>query len=261
MDRSFLSQPEVIAASRRFVCVRLTTYEDKEESDFLKSFHVTRSGELENTVFALLAPDGNQRLVRASRSARQTFGDAGRMAEAMNRIAGTYPGREPAPGTLPELPRVRNLRLAIDVAACDHQPLVVFFAPDATARRALEDRLARLAWAQEFLGRFVFVAAAAEELSLIPGARLEAGVFVVQPDQFGLRGSVLRQIGADVGPDELAKGLREGAALFRPEVTSFGEHVQAGHELGIFWETLLPVTDPMEQRARERGRKQRPTPP
>ena len=55
MDRSFLSQPEVIAVSRRLICVRLTTYENKEEGEFLKTLTRTRSGDLENTVLAVLA--------------------------------------------------------------------------------------------------------------------------------------------------------------------------------------------------------------
>ena len=37
MDRSYLSQQDVIAASRPFICVRLTTYESKEEGAFLKA--------------------------------------------------------------------------------------------------------------------------------------------------------------------------------------------------------------------------------
>src|SRR5689334_10091271 len=197
MDRSFLSRPEVIAASRQFACVRLTTYENKDEGEFLKAFNVTRSGELENTVFALLEPDGKRRLARASRSARQTFGDAERMAEAMNRLAREYPGKEPADRAPPGLPLVTNLRLAIDVAACDNQPLVVLFAPDDAARRSLEEKVRSLAWHEQFVGRFVYVAVAdAAELDRVEGARAEAGLLVVQPDRFGLKGKVLRQAGA-----------------------------------------------------------------
>src|SRR4051812_12431801 len=98
MDRSYLSQPEVIAASRAFVCVRLATYEDEEEGKFLKAFQVTRSGELENTVFTILAPDGKKQLARASRSARGTFGDADRMAATMKRITGEIPGKQTPAG-------------------------------------------------------------------------------------------------------------------------------------------------------------------
>jgi hypothetical protein len=255
MDRSFLSRPEVIAASRQFVCVRLTTYENRDEGEFLKSFNVTRSGELENTVFALLDADGKRRLTRASRSARQTFGDAGRMAETMDRIAREYPVREPRGVAPPGLPAVANLRLAVDVAACDNQPLAVLFASDETTRRDLEERVRSLAWDEEFVGRFVYAAVAdAGELSRIEGARSGARLVVVQPDRFGLKGKVLRQVGAGATRAELAACLREGAELFRPQEESFAEHVRAGHEQGVFWETVIAVTDPMEQQARERGR-------
>src|SRR5438132_6022415 len=107
MDRSFLSQPEVIAASRAFVCVRLTSYENADEAQFLKSLVRTRSGEAENTVFMILAPDGQKQLSRGSRSARGTFGDAPRMAEAMNRVAAQYASAKA--DTLPPLPLVASV--------------------------------------------------------------------------------------------------------------------------------------------------------
>src|SRR3954469_23937633 len=112
MDRSFLSRPEVIAASRPFVCVRLATYEDKDEAAFLKSFRVGGSGELENTVFTVLASDGRRELTRASRGATHTFGDASRMAATLTRIAREQKARPPADP--PELPTVANVRLAVN---------------------------------------------------------------------------------------------------------------------------------------------------
>src|SRR3954452_16415150 len=117
MDRSFLSQPDVTAAARRFVCVRLTTYENAEEAAMLQALCPTRSGELENTVFALLSPDGKRPLTRPGRTARHTFGDAAEMARAMHRIADEYKvPASPAPGIL-ELPTVPTVRLALNVAA------------------------------------------------------------------------------------------------------------------------------------------------
>jgi hypothetical protein len=252
MDRCFLSQAEVVAASRRFVCVRLLTYEDRTEGAFLKSLVRTRSGELENTVFALLSPDGKQVLTRASRSARHTFGDARQLAETMDRCAGRYAARE-FPAALPAVPSVR---LALNVAACDHRPLVVAFAPEAMARRRLAERLASLVWDERFRGRFTYVtAAAATELSAIQDAPTEAGVFVVQPDRFGLAGKALKQVGAEAPPAALAACLTYGLALHRPSDEAFGEHVRDGHQQGVFWETIIPVTDPMERQARERGRR------
>jgi hypothetical protein len=250
MDRSYLSQPDVITASRQFVCVRLTTYEDKEEGDFLKAFRVTRSGELENTVFTILAPDGKKQLARAARSARQTFVDAPAMAETMTRISREHPGKDPADGKLPELPIVRNLRLAIDVAACDNRPLVVLCGTD------LEERLNALAWSGRFMGRFIYVKVAdAKELAGVDGAKPEPGVLVLESDRFGQKAKTLRQVGAMATEAELVSCLEQAAGLYQGAEKTFAGHVQQGHRLGVFWETVIPVTDPMERQARERGRR------
>src|SRR5258708_38009543 len=88
MDRSFLSQPEVIAASRQFVCVRLATYEDPLEAKFTQALVRTRSGEVENTAFCLLAPDGKKKLSRSARGTEQGYADAAEMAADMKRVAG-----------------------------------------------------------------------------------------------------------------------------------------------------------------------------
>lgn len=232
MDRSFLSQPDVIAASRSFVCVRLATYEDKEEGAFLKAFDVTRSGELESTVFAVLSSDGKRQLARASRGAEHTFGDADRMVRSLQRIAADYPAKDSQPS---ELPRVANVRLAINVAACDSQPLVVIFGQDVKARKQLEERLTALAWSERFIGQFVYAAASrGAELAAIEGAKGESGVLVVQSDKFGQKGKVLTQVAADAPRGELAKCLEEGAKLYQRQEKTFASHVRQGHEQGVF---------------------------
>ena len=67
MDRSLWSDPLVIDASRKFVCVRLATYEDAVEGKLLEGIYRGRSGQLENTVFVMLAPDGKTRLSASGR--------------------------------------------------------------------------------------------------------------------------------------------------------------------------------------------------
>ena len=81
---------------------------------------------------------------------------------------------------------------------------------------------------------------------------LGAVLLVVQPDKYGLRGSVLAQT-AD--PAAFADTLAAGAKAFKREAKTFSNHVREGHKDGVYWETKLPVTDPMEAAARERGRK------
>src|SRR2546421_4231875 len=119
MDRSFLSQPEVIAASRKFVCIRLLSYENKNEAAYLKAICPTRSGELENTVVCMLSPDAKKMLSPAARGTQQLFGNAANMASSLNKVAETI---ESKPASL-DLPEVANVRLGLDVAASDKQPL------------------------------------------------------------------------------------------------------------------------------------------
>jgi hypothetical protein len=257
MDRSFLSQPEVISASRQFVCIRLTTYENASEAKLLKSICPTGSGELENTVFAILSVDGKKTLTRPARSPSHAFDNATRMAETMERIARSLPPKRTADQSSPELPTVANVRLALDVAACDRQPLVILFAQDQASRRELTEKLKPLAWSDELRGRFVYAESSTEQdLAPIAGARAAAGFVVVQPDRFGLKGTVLKQVPGTTSGDELAQAFREAASKYQPQVETFRAHIQTGRLAGAFWETKLPVTDPMERQARDRTRRE-----
>src|SRR5262245_57926814 len=119
MDRSYLSRPEVIAASRAFVCIRLTTYEDEAETKFLRTVFAGRSGDVENTTFTILSPDGQEKLVRASRSTRQVFADAAEMARTMTTIAGRYNASAGEADKISALPITVDVRLGLDVAASD----------------------------------------------------------------------------------------------------------------------------------------------
>jgi hypothetical protein len=250
MDRSFLSQAEVIAASRQFVCVRLTTYEDKKEAELLKSIFVGRSGDVENTTFTILPPDGKQPLVRPGRSARHCFGSAAQMADAMNRIAKQYEGRKADAD--PPLPKVPNVRLALDVAACENQPLAVLCARDAGALRQLEGRVRTLAWSDDLLGQAVYaVTDDFDQLKSIEGVPAAGGLLVIQPDRYGLKGKVLGHAAADAASAELARVLKTAISEHRPFEKTFENHIREGHRVGVFWETQIPVTDWMEKRARE----------
>jgi hypothetical protein len=255
MDRSFLSRPEVIAASQDFVCVRLATYESAPEAEFLTALAQTGSGELENTVVTILSPDGKRQLVRGARSPRQVFANAGQMAQTMNRIAARYRAGMQIDWAIADLPAVADVRLAIDIAACDGQPLVILFAKDKKVRTDLSENMKSLAWSDEFRGRFVYVKTSEpEDLEKIRGVEPQEGVVVAQSDRFGLSGAALSQVPASAPRGALADGLRKGINLYQPVQESFSDHVRAGRLAGILWDTKVPVTDPMERLARQRGR-------
>jgi hypothetical protein len=250
MDRSFLSQPQVITASRKFVCIRMMTYENSAEMRLLQSFGATGSGEVENTLVCVLSPDGRRQLTEASRSLREVFGDADRMAEELDRIAkaSTVVGKA-AEST--DLPKLDNVRLALDVAACDKHPLVVVFAADPSMRQSLEGRLGQLAWRPDLIGKLVYASTGqASDLSMVEAAELKTGALVVQPDRFGLKGTVLGRLADSQSATEWQDGLRSALARFQKSDDDFAEHVHDGRLEGVFWKTSLPVSDPHEQRAR-----------
>src|ERR1041385_4466497 len=153
MDRSFLSHADVIQASRKCVCIRLTTYESESEAKFSKYLLTTRSGEVENTTFGLLAPDGKTKLTRTARGARQVFADSAEMTKVMNDVVTRYPAK--ADAKAPGLPVTLDARLGVNVAASDDQPLVLVLAADEKVRTALSETVAQLAWCKEFIGHFV----------------------------------------------------------------------------------------------------------
>ena len=61
MDRSLLCQKNVIEASRGLICLRLATYENAAEVKYLEKVFRGGSGQLENTVFAMLSPSAPSR--------------------------------------------------------------------------------------------------------------------------------------------------------------------------------------------------------
>lgn len=250
MDRSFLSQAPVIDASRAFVCARLATYEDKEEGVFLKNLVRTRSGELENSVFALLAPDGKTTLAPASRGPRRSYANARQMAEDMTRLARKF---TPAAGPA-ALPAVTSARLGITVAAADNLPLVVVLGK-AEARKGLVEKVTALAWGKEHVGRFIYALAESEkDLPGVTGVKAGAGVVVVEPDRFGTGGKALAQAGADATAAGVGEALTAGSKAYGRAAAVMGSHLRAGREKGVFYVPPQAVTDPQEAQARRRGR-------
>lgn len=251
MDRSFLSQPAVIAASRNFVCIRLTSYEDEAEMKFCRSLFVGRSGDVENTTFTILSPDGRDPLVRTGRSAKQVFADAAAMAAVLNKIAREYPAtpnndHRPLPVTL-------DARLGLDVAASDNLPLLVVVATDPIRRKELENQVAALAWSDEINGRFTYsTVSSITDIPNLSGVSIREGVFVIEPDTFGQQGTVVSQAGADAAPEQIRGMMLSGLKDRAKASKNSRDHRAQGIRQGAFWEPKLPVTDREEANARHR---------
>ena len=244
MDRSFLLQKDVIEASRDFVCIRLATYEDKEEAAYLARVFSGPLGTLENTVFAMLAPDARSYLTRTGRGPRWAFADAADMAASMRRFSARF---EPS-GKRSALPALKDFRLSLNVAACDNLPLVVAVGESAADRQAWNEKLAELAWTSEMLGRCAYAPSCPpQELkkAKIPAA---SGLYVIAPDPFGLTGRILARLESRDDPN-LVKSLRTALDRFVPPTKTTPAHLDEGHRRGVYWETVVPVTDPQARTA------------
>ena len=237
MDRSYLSDSAVIQASRDFVCVRLATYEDESEGKLLESIFRGHSGQLENTVFCILAPNGKTKLVRAGRSPHMTFRgppeeSAREMAAAMKKYAAKYKAKN---GDR-KLPVLKNLRLAINVASCDGLPLAIAVG-EKNAQAAT-----RLAWTKNYAGQLLWVTVKdVAALKDFKGVDAKAAVVVVQPDTYGLKATLLTQA-TDVA--KVSAALDAALKKHRSEEKDPRQHINQGRRKGVNWETEIPVTDP-----------------
>jgi len=248
MDRSYLSRPEVIEASKKFVCVRMMTYESESEARVLQSFW--RPGApLENTVFIILDPQGRP-LIRGDRGPRRMFRDSRELADTMNRISRSYKGN----GEPKELPAVPTVRLALNVAACDKRPLLIVVARDSARRKALADRLATLVWRDELAGKLIYATAAPGELDQIEGVNRDSTYLFVLPDQFGVKGKVGSQLPLTATARDIVQATDHCLAVYQPQYVPTPQQVMAGERLGIHWQTKLPVTDPHALQAQAKHR-------
>jgi hypothetical protein len=254
MDRSFLSQLAVITASRNFVCIRLTCYEDETEMRFCRSLFVGRSGDAENTTFAILSPDGHEQLVRTHRGAKQIFADAAAMAAGLNQIASRYPSTPENAGH-PLLPVTLDARLGLDVAASDGLPLVVVIGDSAT-QPVLEYKLGALAWNSELIGRFTYAKAnSAKDIAQVDGITIKTGILLIEPDTFGQKGRVVKQLDANESVEHIGDAMRALLHDHRKTAKTSGQHRMEGIKQGAYWEPKLPVTDLQEAAARERTKR------
>ena len=254
MDGSFLSDASVVSASRSFVCIRLATYEDEQEAAFMKSLYLGRSGQLENTTFAILSPDGKRKLTAAGRGPMHAYRGSSSLAAGMQRIARQHTRANAAALSDSQLPMMKNLDLALNVAAADGLPLIVTVADDKEQHGQLSAKLIPLAWSEAFAGQFIYAAVFdGTELKPVTGAK-GSGNLVVDPGPFGLSGKVLARFGADASREKMTAALQHVVANFPRTDKDHSSHVRLGLQLGIDWESVIPETDPMSLRAKERVR-------
>ena len=193
-----------------------------------------RAGTLENTVFAMLTPDGKSYLARPGRSPQFAFRGPTEMAEAMKQTAGKYPVK----GEPSVVPAMHDFRLSLNTAACDSMPLVV-------AVGGGEALLVKLAWSAELLGKYAYAPVSTPQDLKAAGITVASpGIYAIEPDTFGQKGAILAQWPLTADTAAITKGLLDAQKRHNGEGKIARQHIQQGTQLGVLWKSLLPNTDP-----------------
>ena len=228
----------MVTASRKFVCIRPKSFEDLDEAELLLSIFKGRNGRLENTVFTVLDSEGEEKLLRSGRSPKWISSDADDFVSVLDELASEHIKAPKGKTKERSLPLIKDLRLAMNVAACDSLPLAVLVGKDEKEAKRLEELLAPLAWSDELVGQFRWVSlSSTETLAAHEGMPVEPGLHVVQPDEFGVTCKVLATAKAGAKSKALREALAEGLEAFEaPRLRRRGLHVREGERKGYSWE-------------------------
>ena len=181
-------------------------------------------------------------------------------AAALDRIASRYrPAGDPAEAAVPDFP---EFELALNVSAAD-QRLLVLLAGDEEQLTTAEKRLRHLVWSPGVQGRFHYDAdpTGAWKEPLGQGAEAGAGIYLIRPDAFGLRGSVVANLPLDAPASSIRAALDRENVRFAEstEKKIYSDHVAEGRRKGISIEMAMPFGEDRDADGviDARGRKRR----
>ena len=244
MDRSFLSDKELIKTSRAFVCIRTATYEDKQEAEFLKWAFLGRSGgELRNFGYCILSPNGKTQLRRSVRGPNFAYANSYAMVADLRVIAKQYLVKKTVVKESSQtVPQMKSVRLGINVASCDGLPSVIVIGKNQTEVDQLNKKLSSVIWDKELAGKFIYASTTnSGDLGIVSGTKTKNGILVIRPDPYGLKGHVIKVINRDVSAKDLKDSLSQAANTFIRNSKIHGQHVRNGRQSGKIWKTEVPV--------------------
>lgn len=247
MQNSLFAQEEFIKSSRKFVCVRIETYENEESEKMVRQL---LKGKFENTSFVIFNPQGTRQLTRAARGPAQAMGRGpanqakdDEVIKQMNRIAGQYRSTGKAAET--KLQDFNSLRQALNVASADQRLLVFVNSPD-KYRKDVEKKLKSVFADEEVMGKFHLNFADEKTdkgwTKVINGAKDKPSIMIVRSSQFGLDGSSVKQLSLSDSEKEIKSALLKANATFAKveERKDYQSHVRAGKRQRVYFENEIP---------------------
>jgi hypothetical protein len=240
------STQEFIDASRDFVCVRIETYENKENEERIRWI---LNGKYANTAFCIFDPSGQRRLSRSGRSPNQVL--AGRNASSdsngqiireMDRIASRYRVKNSADDAI--LQDFLSFGQALNVASAD-QRLLVFVNADRDELREIKSTLEEVFSDESIIGRFHLDFMGKEDKNWtrsVTGARSKSAINIIRAGKFGLSGKLVERVELDSSAEELkATLLKENEKFSSTEQRKvYADHVMEGKRSGVKYESEIP---------------------
>ena len=241
---------DFIEASRKFVCIRIETYENKESEEKVRAL---LNGAFANTAFCLFDPEGEERLSRAGRGpsmglggrggrGEQASGDAG-VIQRMNQIAAEYsPKGQKEDVTLQDF---NSFRQALNVASAD-QRLLVFLNAESSNRQRVEAELKQVFADSEVVGKFHLKLkdGTMDEnwAKVVQGATDKPGILIIRSGTFGLEGEVVEQLPISSDAKKIKSAMLNANKTFaaREDRKTYRDHVTSGRRQGIYFENEIP---------------------
>ncbi|MGJ8673268.1 hypothetical protein [Rubritalea sp.] len=231
---------DFVALSRKFVCLRLETYESEENQ---KRVREVLDGNIANTSFVILSPDGESQLSRGSRSPTMSFSsqkkeDSAKLAdviEASEKILSKYPPRGNEKDA--RSPDFYSFKQALNVSSADQRLLVLTVAP-MNQRDVAQQALMPVANDPEVRGKFHYDTAEnsdAEWGNVVTGVQAKTGYFVIHAGEFGLKGKVVGHFPLGSNQAKMQSSLLTLNEAFKAqeEPKDYRQHLTKGRQMKI----------------------------
>lgn len=180
------------------------------------------------------------------------------MAADLERVARQFPRRATKSEPHLAVPRMKSVRLGINVASCDGLPSVVVFGKGKKEVDQLNSKLSGVIWDEALAGKFIYASTTKfDDLKIVVGATRKTGVLVVEPDVYGMKGRLIKRIDASVSKQDLKRDLVAVADTFIRRSKSHGLHVRNGRRAGKTWKTEVAVPDRVRSRRRPAPKRRR----
>jgi len=259
---------EFIVASRKFVCIRIETFENKESEAIVREL---LNGRFANTAFTIFDPDGKRRLTRSGRSPTAVIRSRGgrkddpneevddkAVIREMNKIAKRFePVEEDSPAVLQDF---HSFRQALNVASAD-QRLLVFVNLKEEDRARAQDNFSRVFSDTDIVGKFHLNFADpkvdGDWAESIKGDTSSPGIFIIRSGTFGQDGVVMQKLPKTLSVEELKSAMvlaNDEYSIMETRKT-YSQHVMAGKRAGIHFENEISSDGTSDGRKRGESRR------